>query len=351
MLDELGSPGHLQPLPDRLGDGVLDAVPDVQALHATRAASCDPLVISWPKGIEARGEVRHQYHHCTDIVPTILECCGLEMPDRSSAATSRPRCPACRCATRFDDADAPTAEGEPVLRDARHPRHLARGLEGRRRSTRPSRAAAANFDKDTLGAVPHRRGPLRGARPGRRSTPRSSRSWSTLWFDEAGKNDVLPLDDRSIEDLVAIACPWPTIPRGRHLHATTRGRRRCPESSPRTSAAARTRSSPTSSSPTRRRRACIFAHGSRFGGHALFIKDRKLWYVYNFLGHPARAAARLAGRAPRRGARARRGVLEGEPRRARRGASAPPSCTSTTSRSPRATGRPSPATSRSAARA
>ncbi|MFZ4374146.1 MAG: arylsulfatase, partial [Mycobacterium sp.] len=26
------------------------------------------------------------------------------------------------------------------------------------------------------------------------------------------------------------------------------------------------------------------AHGSRFGGHTLFIKDRKLHYVYNFLG-------------------------------------------------------------------
>ena len=32
-------PGHLQPLPDRLGGRVLDAVPDVQALLATRAAS------------------------------------------------------------------------------------------------------------------------------------------------------------------------------------------------------------------------------------------------------------------------------------------------------------------------
>jgi arylsulfatase len=28
----------------------------------------------------------------------------------------------------------------------------------------------------------------------------------------------------------------------------------------------------------------IFAHGSRFGGHALFIKNKKLHYVYNFLG-------------------------------------------------------------------
>ena len=40
----------------------------------------DPLVISWPKGIKARGEVRNQYHHAMDIVPTILEICGLEMP-------------------------------------------------------------------------------------------------------------------------------------------------------------------------------------------------------------------------------------------------------------------------------
>ena len=37
-------------------------------------------MISWPKGIKARGEVRNQYHHSTDIVPTILDICGLEMP-------------------------------------------------------------------------------------------------------------------------------------------------------------------------------------------------------------------------------------------------------------------------------
>ena len=30
----------------------------------------------------------------------------------------------------------------------------------------------------------------------------------------------------------------------------------------------------------------IIANGARFGGHSLFIKDRKLWYVSNFLGIP-----------------------------------------------------------------
>ena len=65
--------------------------------------------------------------------------------------------------------------------------------------------------------------------------------------------------------------------------STTRTRRPCRRASRSTSAAGRTRSSPTSTSP-RTRTGVIFAHGSRFGGHALFIKDSKLYYVYNFLG-------------------------------------------------------------------
>jgi arylsulfatase len=28
----------------------------------------------------------------------------------------------------------------------------------------------------------------------------------------------------------------------------------------------------------------LFSHGARFGGHSLYIKDRKLKYVYNFVG-------------------------------------------------------------------
>ncbi|MEQ1892613.1 MAG: arylsulfatase [Planctomycetota bacterium] len=38
------------------------------------------LVISWPKGIKARGEIRSQFHHVIDIVPTILEAARLPQP-------------------------------------------------------------------------------------------------------------------------------------------------------------------------------------------------------------------------------------------------------------------------------
>ena len=66
----------------------------------------------------------------------------------------------------------------------------------------------------------------------------------------------------------------------------------------------------------------IFAHGSRFGGHALFVKDGKLTYAYNFLGIPPEAAGRHAPRADVGPAHRRRRVHQGADGRAPRGASA-----------------------------
>jgi arylsulfatase len=40
----------------------------------------NPLIVHWPMGIKARGEIRTQYHHCIDVVPTILDCCGVSEP-------------------------------------------------------------------------------------------------------------------------------------------------------------------------------------------------------------------------------------------------------------------------------
>ena len=39
------------------------------------------LAISWPDGIKARGEIRHQFHHVIDLAPTILEIAGIQSPD------------------------------------------------------------------------------------------------------------------------------------------------------------------------------------------------------------------------------------------------------------------------------
>ncbi|WP_419918531.1 arylsulfatase [Candidatus Poriferisocius sp.] len=41
----------------------------------------DPMIISWPDGLPARGELRHQYCHVTDVMPTILDLVGMTPPN------------------------------------------------------------------------------------------------------------------------------------------------------------------------------------------------------------------------------------------------------------------------------
>ena len=74
-IDKLGA-GHLRTFPDRLGSGLLGTLQDVQAPFGVSRRYCRPLIISWPRASKARGELRHQYHHSVDIVPTLLEGCG-----------------------------------------------------------------------------------------------------------------------------------------------------------------------------------------------------------------------------------------------------------------------------------
>lgn len=50
----------------------------------------DPLVVSWPKGIRARGELRHQFAHVSDILPTLLDVIGVEPPGEIGGVRQMP---------------------------------------------------------------------------------------------------------------------------------------------------------------------------------------------------------------------------------------------------------------------
>lgn len=46
--------------------------------------------VSWPRGIKAKGEQRSQFHHVIDVMPTILEAAGVEMPARVDGVEQKP---------------------------------------------------------------------------------------------------------------------------------------------------------------------------------------------------------------------------------------------------------------------
>ena len=55
-----------------------------------RGGISDPFIVHWPKGIKAKGEVRTQYAHAIDMVPTVLEALGIEAPDSIKGVTQSP---------------------------------------------------------------------------------------------------------------------------------------------------------------------------------------------------------------------------------------------------------------------
>ncbi|MCP8941006.1 sulfatase-like hydrolase/transferase [Alsobacter sp. SYSU M60028] len=50
----------------------------------------NPVVIRWPKGLAARGELRSQFHHVIDIAPTVLEAAHLPAPRTVNGVAQKP---------------------------------------------------------------------------------------------------------------------------------------------------------------------------------------------------------------------------------------------------------------------
>src|SRR5262249_49808183 len=72
-----------------------------------RGGISDPFIVHWPKGIQAKGEVRTQYGHAIDMVPTVLEALGIEAPASIRGVTQSP-IEGHSFAHTFDNAAAPS---------------------------------------------------------------------------------------------------------------------------------------------------------------------------------------------------------------------------------------------------
>ncbi len=55
-----------------------------------RGGISDPFIVHWPRGIKAKGQIRTQYAHAIDMLPTVMECLGLEPPMVIKGVTQSP---------------------------------------------------------------------------------------------------------------------------------------------------------------------------------------------------------------------------------------------------------------------
>ena len=291
MLDQLGTPATYNHYPT--GWAAAFSTPlRMFKRYSYQGGVADPLVVCWPKGIKARGEVRHQYHHCTDIVPTILECCGVTMPDTVDGVPQTPL-PGVSMRYSFDDVDAPTRK------QTQYYEMLGtRGIwhQGWKAVTEHGPFTdLGNFDKDRWQLF-HTDEDRSEAHDLADQHPEKVAEMAALWMSEAKKYDVLPLSDLGVMGILRMEFK-PPVPPGRQ-YAYYPGTSTVPEHS-----AANTHGVSfkvlADVEFTADSQGILFAHGSRFGGHALYVKNGKLIYVYNFLGIPPEQ--RLVGDAPRSG--------------------------------------------------
>jgi len=95
-------------------------------------------------------------------------------------------------------------------------------------------------------------------------------------------NHAFPLDDRLALEIILTPRPQLVAPRDRYIYRA--GGSEVPES---LAVNVRNRSYSIGALvdlPGPGAQGVLFAHGARFGGHALYVKDNRLHYVYNFVG-------------------------------------------------------------------
>jgi arylsulfatase A-like enzyme len=278
LLDQIGGPGTYNNYP--AGWAAAFSTPfQMFKRYCHQGGTCAPLVISWPRGIRANGAVRHQYHHANDIVPTILDCCGVQMP-RSVQGFSQTPLPGISMRYTFHDAAAPTRKTIQYyeMLGARALWH-----EGWRVVAEhgPMPSGLGHFGADRWQLF-HTAVDRSEARDLSSAHPEKVRELVKRWFREAKKYEVLPLDDLSLGENLDPKLQGPVAARATYTYYP--GTPEVPECCAADTHGVSFDVVADVELLTEAAEGVIFAHGSRFGGHALFVKASRLHYVYNFLG-------------------------------------------------------------------
>jgi arylsulfatase A-like enzyme len=238
----------------------------------------DPFIICWPKGIKARGDIRHQYIHAIDVVPTIYDCLGITPPDEIKGWTQSPIEGISFRAT-FDDPNAPSKETQfyamAGTRGIWHKGWHANAVHP------PAPCDWGHFTQDRweLFHLDEDRNQMHNLAD---QHPDKLEELKALWFMQAGLYKGIPCEDRSAVELLNLPRPQLTTPRNRYVYYPG-----CSEVPEAVAVSVCGRSYNIAVEVTidnEGAEGVLFSHGGRFGGHSLYIKDGMLHYVYNWLG-------------------------------------------------------------------
>jgi arylsulfatase len=244
-----------------------------------QGGTSDPMIISWPKGIKARGEVRDQYAHAIDIVPTLYECLGITPPEAVKGVTQR-EIEGVSFRHTFDDAKAPTAKVAQF-----YTMLGTRGLwmDGWQANTvhAPCPSDWGHFEEDRweLFNIQEDRAQLNDLAA---KFPEKLERLKATWYVLAGKYQGLPLDDRSAVEILRDSTPTGVRPGKQGMYFG--GASPVPEAVA-VEIAGRSFNFVTEVAlDDAKAEGVLFSMGGRFGGHVLYLQDGKLHYVYNWLG-------------------------------------------------------------------
>jgi arylsulfatase len=240
----------------------------------------NPVVISWPKRIKDNGGVRSQFHHVIDLAPTILEAAGVPEPYEVNGVPQKP-IEGTSMLYAFDDAKAPEQRKTQYFemfgnRAIYHSGWIAACRHGR---LPWENAGSFDFDHDTweLYKIDDDFSEYTDLSA---KYPEKLRELQEIFWIEAMKYNVLPLDDRFAER--GDPSLRPSLIEGRSEFTYYPGAVRIPESS---APNVKNKSHTIAASvemPKEDGDGVLVAAGGVVGGYALFIKDRKPTYEYNW---------------------------------------------------------------------
>jgi arylsulfatase len=278
-LDELGSPTTYNHYPTGWAWAFNTPFKMWKRYSSYEGGTADPLIVSWPARIQAKGELRTQYNHAIDIVPTLFDCLGVELPASVKGVTQHPLEGVSFIST-FSDAAADTGKQTQF--------YSMLGTRGiwhqgwKAASVTPAAPSAwAGFAQQRWELFDTVNDPTE-AHDVADQYPDKLQELVATWWNEAGKYQALPLESRTAIEILTTERPQLAKPRSRYVYYPG-----CAEV-------------PESVSPNIRNRSytiaveldvtdehangVLFAQGARFGGHALYVKDGIFKYVYNWVG-------------------------------------------------------------------